>query len=111
MTNLQYGYSESNPLPEGYHDNFTCKIERTVDWADADLDRIVRFRLLSDAGFPAWDVSYCHGVLKDGTPVEVSLPFDQLPKRGWKRAVVEYAKKDGVYAAGLGMFANASTLV
>ena len=105
-----YGASESNPIGAAYHDTITAKIGGTVYWNDPSLKSIIRFRLLGEAGFPAWDVSYCHGVLKDGTPVDVDLPFDQLPRRGWKRAVVAYAKKDGVYAAGLGIFANTSTL-
>lgn len=106
-----YGVSESNPLPNGYHEKITEKISRRVYWSDPSLKAVIRLRLLGDWDFPALDVSYCHGVLRDGTPVDVELPFSQLPKRGWKRALVAHAKKDGVYAAGLGILANASVLI
>jgi hypothetical protein len=103
---------EVNGLPYGagaaYHDQW--RDARTVDWAEPHL-RVVRFRLLSDPGLPFWDVSYCLGVLAHTDEhVRVELPFSQLPKRGWKRAVVEHAIRDGVHAARLGMFDNASTL-
>ena len=106
---------ETNGLTDGraYH-----AVDRslTVDWTDKRLKRITRLRLLSDPGFPWWDVSYCHGELKDGTPCTVSLPFDQLPKSragmgGIQKAIVSYAKKDGVYAKGLGVFDAISTLI
>ena len=106
-----YGVSESNPLPDGYHEKITKKITGRVSWNDPALKTVIRLRLLGDPEFPALDVSYCHGVLRDGTPVDVQLPFSQLPKRGWKRALVNHAKKHGVYAAGLGIFANASVLI
>ena len=84
-----------------YHENFTSNITKIVPWTTKGL-KITRLRLLSDVGFPFWDVSYCHGVL-NGEPVEVQLPFDQLPKRNKLSAIVNYAKKDGVYAKGLGI--------
>lgn len=81
-----------------------------VDWTDADLAQITCLRLLSDPGYPYWDVSYVHGVLKDGRPCRVSVPFFQLSKRKWKSEIVEHARRDGVYAKGLGIFDNVSTL-
>ena len=80
----------------------------TVCWTTPGL-QVTRLRLLSDPGFPAWDVSYCHGIL-DGRHVNVELPFSQLRKRGWKAEVIEYAKQDNVYAKGLGILTNVSTL-
>lgn len=71
---------------------------------------MTRLRLLSDPGHPVWDVSYCHGVNSDGKACEVELPFDQLPKKGMRRAIVWYAKKDGIFAKGLGILDNISTL-
>lgn len=96
-----YGVLESNPLPAGFHDE---ECQETVDWDDPQLEKIIRFRLVSDIEFPFWDVSYCMGRLRDGTKVEVRLPFSQLPKRGWKKAVVEHAEKDKVFAKKLGFF-------
>lgn len=106
---------ETNGLvdPKAYHDEVTRKITRRVDWTDPELARVTRLRLLSDPGFPAWDVSYCHGVLKSGEPVEVVLPFDQLPKGRGKflRAIVDHAIRDGVHAKRLGVFDAISTLI
>ena len=103
---------ESNGLPEGsgqaYHDQWSGA--RTVDWSEPHL-RVTRLRLLSDPGLPFWDVSYCHGVLAhSGEHVRVDLPFAQLPKRGWRRAIVQYAIHDKIYAHGLGILSNVSTL-
>lgn len=81
-----------------------------VDWADPELAKITRLRLLTDVGFPSWDVSYCHGVMRDGTACTVLLPFDQLPRRGMKAAIIEHAKRDKVYAKGLGIFDALSQL-
>ena len=78
----------------------------TVDWTEPGLV-ITRLRLLSDPGFPAWDVSYCHGMLK-GRHVDVNLPFSQLPKYGMKAALFKEAKKTGKFINGL--FSAISTL-
>lgn len=104
-----YGALESNGLVNGqeYHADYTKA--RTVDWTEKNL-RITRLRLLSDPGFPAWDVSYCHGVLPTGEKVVVQLPFDQLPKKKYHAAIVAYAKQDRVYAHGLKIFDAISTL-
>ena len=93
-----------------------------VDWKDPLLAKIVRLRLLSDPGFPSWDVSYCYGVLKDGTKVTVQLPFNQIPKRwkgnsklgcrgNWWGAIKFYAKKDGVNLWNLKVWESISKLI
>jgi hypothetical protein len=79
----------------------------TVDWTEKGL-YITRLRLIGDAG--VLDVSYCHGRLKDGTLVNVQVPFDQIPLRGHKRVIVWWAKKEKVFAQGLGIFDNISIL-
>lgn len=104
---------ERNGLVDGraYHaERHAQGTIRTVDWTTKGL-RITRLRLLSDPGFPAWDVSYCHGIL-NGEHVDVQLPFDQLRKYGTtiSKQLVAYAKKDGVYAKGLGILDAISTL-
>jgi hypothetical protein len=103
---------EFNGIPFGqgqlYHDEY--RDARTVRWDEPHL-RVTRLRLLSDLGLGWWDVSYCHGTLcHTGELVRVELPFNQLPKRGWKRAIVQYAIRDGIYAHGLGVLSNVSTL-
>ena len=78
----------------------------SVDWTEPDLT-ITRLRLLSDPGFPVFDVSYCHGML-NGRHVDVVLPFSQLPKFKMKVALYNEAKKTGKFIRGL--FESISTL-
>ena len=108
----EYGVEQTNPLSYEFRQEMEAagKMEY-VDWTDPDLLRVERFRLLTDPGFPAWDVSYCVGRMRDGSLVNVYLPFSQLPKRGgWKRALVDEAIAAGVNAKRLGFFDAASTL-
>lgn len=104
-----YGARERNGLVDGneYHKQFHDA--RKVDWTEKGL-RITRLRLLSDPGFPLWDVSYCHGEL-NGEKVHVELPFSQLPKLRMSATIVQYAQRDGVFAKGLGIFEALSTLI
>lgn len=93
----------------GYHNARHAEPVESVDWTEEGLE-ITRLRLLSDPGFPAWDVSYCHGVL-DGKHVDVVLPFSQLPKYnkgGYKAALYNEAKATGKFIKGL--FSAISTL-
>jgi len=101
----RYGATETNGLAAGEMQAILDSIDedRTTYWSDPDLWRIFRLRLISDPGFPYWDVSYCYGTLRDGTNVRVSLPFSQLPKRRWRAEIVRYAKQDKVYARGIGI--------
>ena len=100
---------EVNGLVNGlaYHAERPAKV-RTVYWTAEGL-RITRFRLLSDPGFPWWDVSYCHGMIGK-EHVDVQLPFSQLPKCSTKFHLVQYAAKDGVHAKRIGMLDCLSTL-
>lgn len=100
--------NETSPLerPAEYHEAY--RDAPTVDWTTRGL-YVTRLRLVSDPGFPFWDVSYCDGEL-NGKPVHVALPFGQLPKRGMQRAIVEEAKRAGVFAKGLGILENVSTI-
>lgn len=101
---------EINPI-DPYHRSLHDQKLPEVDWDDPELYQITRFRLLSDPGFPMWDVSYCYGELLDGQPVHVRLPFHQLPKRKWKTALVEEAKAAGINAKRLGFFDAISMLI
>jgi hypothetical protein len=65
--------------------------------------------MVSDPGYHTWDVTYCHGMIGD-EHVTVFLPFNQLPKYGYRAAIVKEAIRDGVYARGLGILDNISTL-
>lgn len=81
-------------------------IQNTVDWSTAGL-KVTKLRLLSDQGFPFWDVSYCIGILNEEA-VFVALPFNQLPKANFKARILFFAKKDNIYAKGLGILSNIS---
>ncbi len=108
-----HGVSETNPIDEAGHKlrEDVYKDYIVVEWTDPQLAKIERLRLLSDPGYPVWDVHYCYGRLKNGQAVKVDLPFDQLRKnRSINSQIIEYAKKDGVYAKGLGIFDAVSTL-
>lgn len=92
--------------PTAYHNERNASANKAggiqaVDWSTKGL-RVTRLRLLSDPGYPYWDVSYCHGEL-NGKHVDVLLPFSHLPKRGMSKEIVEHAKRDGVFAKGLGI--------
>lgn len=100
-------YGVYSPPPDIAHSDAVHESGVKVSWDDPRLDRITTLRLISDPGFPLWDVSYCHGELKDGTACRVTLPFHQLPKgRGAtvpKDWIVREAKRSGVFAKGLGL--------
>lgn len=102
-----YGVHETNPISDS--DRIPANA-RTVDWTTTGL-KVTRLRLLSDPGYPYWDVSYCYGILPDGEKVRVALPFSQLGRKTYKTEIIYFAKKDKVYAVGLGIFDNLSTLV
>ena len=109
-----YGTMESNGLVNGpkYHEdnakNQHPDFPHGCDWTEPGL-RVTRLRLLSDPGFPYWDVSYCDGEL-DGYHVRVQLPFNQLKKRNIAGQIIEYAKRDKVFAKGIGILDCISTL-
>lgn len=68
-------HHETNPLTYSHTD-----VQGEVHLSDPNLAEITRIRYLSDPDFPAWDLSYVHGRLSDGTLVSVTgFPF-QLPK-------------------------------
>jgi len=57
-----------------------------------------------------WDVSYVHGILKDGSKVNIEWPIEMF-KKTWKRDLIRWGKKHGVYVKGLGVFENISALM
>jgi hypothetical protein len=118
---------ETNPLPEGFHKEYTDKIEEDVAWTEPGLE-IVRCRFLSNVGYPAWDLSYCIGRIKVTAPdtlsgwrymiVQVWPPFYQLEKytdgsRKHKNRIntqlVKLAREDGVHAKNMGLLDHIST--
>ena len=95
-----YG-NETNPIDgarhhEPDHLDVMC-------WDHPSLKQVTRLRLVTEPGHQFWDVSYCWGVTRHGTKVRVALPFDQLPRHGMYKAILDAAKIDGVFAKGLGI--------
>jgi hypothetical protein len=104
-----YGAVELGGLgnPQAYH---AIERKETHCWTTPGI-KVTRLRLVTDRGFPFWDVSYCHGEL-NGKPCRVGLPFNQIPKReGLKRFIVKEAIRAGVHAQKIGLLDNISTLV
>lgn len=93
--------------PTAYHSVLRTE---TVAFTDKRLARLTRLRLIGERGYPAWDVSYCHGELEDGTPVRVQLPEYSFPKRGLKSALIRMCREHGVYGMKLGIYEAISTL-
>lgn len=97
----------TNEVTAEYH--YNRHAAASVSWKTPGL-QITRLRMVSDAGFPYWDISYCHGKL-NGEDVDVELPFHQIPKKwakdpnGWgKGFIINIAKQEGVYAKDTGIF-------
>lgn len=101
-----YGVNEVNPITDAQKARMS-QIKRKVCWTTKGLE-ITRLRLLSDQGFPFWDVSYCVGSIGDEM-VDVALPFSQLPKKNMKKALFDEAKATGTFINGL--FSSISSLV
>lgn len=97
-----YGAIEINGIDN--MEEVLASLTGEVYWSDPNLNKVFRFRVLSDSNFPFYDVSYCYGTLKNGENVRVSLPFHQLRKARWKSELIEWAKRDGVFAKALGFF-------
>ena len=94
------GFYQTNELSPDLKDQI-MSANKSVYWDTPNL-KIIRFRLLSDPGHPDWDISYCYGKVNNEV-VRVYLPFDSLPKKGWKTKIVHYAIKDNVFAKRLGI--------
>jgi len=93
---------ETNPMSDEVLE-VRNSLQGSVDLTDSRLARITRLRLVSDPGFPMWDLSYCYGQLRDGTHVRVQLPWYQFSKRHLRRDLVRMAIEAGVHAKRLGM--------
>jgi hypothetical protein len=101
----RYGVCESNGITDDLH-AFREEIDygRYTPLDDPDLARITRLRLLGGDGMPGYDLSYCWGVLKDGTKVRVTLPRYQFRSGyGLIPDLVRMCKDAGVYGKGLGI--------
>lgn len=98
---VRYGVNETNPLwaSEVTHET----IEEHVSLGDKRLARITRLRLLTEPGYPYFDISYVYGVLKDGRHCRIDGAPMHLGRRTIKRDLIAWAKEEGAYAKGLGL--------
>lgn len=100
---VRYGVNETNPIwaSEATHEN--VDYDEHVRLGDKRLARIVRLRLLTEPGYPYFDISYCYGQLKDGRYVRISGAPLNLGRKTLKRDLIDWAKSEGAYAKGLGL--------
>lgn len=107
----KYGAVEINGLVDNKA-YFAVDRSLTVRLDDKRLSRITRLRLLSEPGYPLWDLSYCHGVLKDGTHVKVQLPRWQFKRGpgGLNGDLIAMCREAGVHGKSLGIFDAISTV-
>ncbi len=103
---------ETNPITPEIH-AIRESIDTTVHLSDPRLAKITRLRLVSDPGFPMWDLSYCYGELEDGRNVRVSLPQHQFKRQNLKGQLIKMCADSGVFGKGLGILDDSviSTLV
>lgn len=74
---------------------------RELYYEDEELDEVVRIRLLSDPGFPVWDISYIWGRAKNGELVRLSGYNFQLPKKQPIKALIrEWPKLPSLVRTG-----------
>jgi hypothetical protein len=102
-----YGVRETNNISmfTSAFGEFLDQLEPgSIQLDDPRLLRITRLRLLTEPGFPYYDVSYCYGQLKDGRHVRVDLPWHQLHRATWKQTAVSWGKENHVWVKGLGLF-------
>lgn len=98
---VRYGVDETNPIwaSEVTHET----IEEHVHLGDPRLERITRLRLLTEPGYPYFDISYVYGVLKDGRHCRIEGAPMHLGRKTIKRDLIAWAKEEGAYAKGLGL--------
>lgn len=103
---VRYGVNETNPLwaSEVTHET----IEVHCNLGDPRLARITRLRLLTEPGYPYFDISYVYGVLKDGRHCRIDRTPGNLGRKTIKRDLIAWAKEEGAFAKGLGLLDDAN---
>lgn len=110
-----FNANETNGLINGaeYHEAVDYSRQYTLAEVKAEGGKITRVRLLTErwpSGRMA-DVSYIHATLANGKTVPVYVGVDNLtPLHQMKGKMIEWAKREGVYAKGLGLLDNWSVM-
>lgn len=96
-----YGAQETNPLwmSEATHEDIT---EWNVALGDPRVKRVVRLRLLTEPGYPYYDISYCYAQLKTGEYVRLQSPM-HLRRSKIKGDLIAWAREEKVNAKALGL--------
>lgn len=108
MNNTDYNANETNGLIDGhaYHGAVDYSELYTLAMVRDAGGRISRVRLLTErwpSGRMA-DVSYIHATLPNGKTVPVQVGMDNLtPLYQVKKAMIDWAKREGVYAKAIGL--------
>lgn len=100
----RYGAVETNGLVDGaaYHDQVDYSQRLTLKQLAEEGGKITRVRLIGERRIV--DVSYIHAELPDGTLVTVNNGLDNLlPLRSIKGKMIEWAKREGVFAKNVGL--------
>ena len=102
----KYGANETNGLVDGQAYHASVDYSRLYSLSEiSELGgKITRVRLLTEKVHGQWlcDVSYIHATLPDGHTVNVQNGLDNLtPRRLLKAKMIEWAKREGVYAKGI----------
>lgn len=113
----RYGAVEINGLvnPGAYHDSVDYTRILSLREVKAEGGKITRARLLTDyipeLGGRMVDVSYIHATLASGKihPVQV-LVGNLTPMHKFKGELIAWAKSEGVYAKGIGLLDDWSTV-
>lgn len=92
---------ETNNIQDSAVQHSDIDHSRTLSLGDPDLKAIRRLRLLTDPGYPVWEISYCYGETKAGDLVRVDLGIYTLPKGNIKGALIQAARQAGVHAKTL----------
>lgn len=115
MTTNPYGVREANNIADAaYTSSDVDYSEGNVPLSDPELVSIDRIRLLTEPGFPLYDLSYCWGTLRDGRHVRVDLGRYQFARarggqgKSLKGQLIECAREAGVNAKALGMLSDST---
>lgn len=111
MDRNKYGATETNGLVNGTEYHASVDYTQAYSLADVQAEggRISRVRLLTEWHGPSTgrvaDVSYIHAELPGGkiVPVRVSGECFLIPMNKIKAEFIAWAKREGVYAKGIGL--------
>lgn len=100
---LAYGVNETNNIAFAEYNYEQVDYDEYVTLGDPRLASIDRLRLLTEPGYPYYDISYCYGTLKDGRHVRISGAPQHLRRSKPKADLIAWAREEGAYAKGLGL--------